>query len=118
VNSGQGGYPPTGGQWPGDGSGGTPYGGHDPYSDPYDQGSYGTQPHAYGTPYGQTPSYDSRDDGKPAAASSPSASASPGGATPPAADGGANHIALITPQSDSAADLAGTTLDLRHAAEH
>jgi hypothetical protein len=66
VNGGQGGgYPPAGGQWPGDGSGGTPYGGHDPYSDPaYGQGSYGggyggTQPQGgvYGDPYGQTPAY-------------------------------------------------------------
>ena len=63
-----GGYPPpAGGQWPGDGSGGTPYGGgHDPYSDPTygGQGSYGNaygapQPQSggYGDPYGQTPSY-------------------------------------------------------------
>lgn len=67
MNGGQGGGypPPAGGQWPGDGSGGTPYGGHDPYADPaYGQGSYGgahggTQPQGgmYGGPYGQTPSY-------------------------------------------------------------
>ena len=63
-----GGYPPpSGGQWPGDGSGGTPYGGHDPYSDPTygGQGSYGNaygapQPQSDGNadPYGQRPAYE------------------------------------------------------------
>lgn len=63
MNGGQGGgYPPAGGQWPGDGSGGTPYGGHDPYADPtYGQGAYGgTQPqNPYADPYGQAPPYGS-----------------------------------------------------------
>lgn len=58
MNGGQGGGypPPAGGQWPGDGSGGNPYGGQDPYVDPAygGQRSYGG---AYGDPYGQTPSY-------------------------------------------------------------
>jgi hypothetical protein len=74
VDGSQGGYPPpAGGQWPGDGSGGTggpggsggsPYGGHDPYSDPTygGQGSYGNAygtppPQSGGYPYGQPPAY-------------------------------------------------------------
>lgn len=73
MNGGQGGAypPPGGGQWPGDGSGGTPYGGQDPYGQPpYGQGVYGQDPYGgqpyggtqpqsgiYGDPYGQTPSY-------------------------------------------------------------